>query len=88
MRYEIAPWWRVVPYQQVISERDGSLYTVLNVDITCWPHVVTALDPAGRAVLRTVDSWANAYLAIPEEPEALATIARYFTIEGLEIIDG
>jgi hypothetical protein len=84
MRFEIVPWWRVVPYQQVISERDGSLHTVLNVDITRWPHVVTASDPAGRIVVRMIDSNANAHLAVPEEPEALAAIARHFTIEGME----
>jgi hypothetical protein len=84
MRFEIVPWWRVVPYRQVISERDGALYTVLNIDISRCPHVVTAFDPAGRITVRTVDPNANAYLAIPEEPEALAVIARYFTIEGME----
>jgi hypothetical protein len=84
MRFEIVPWWRVVPYQQVISERDGSLHTVLNVDITRYPHVVTAFDSAGRITVRTVDPSANAYLAVPEEPEALAAIARHFTIEGME----
>jgi hypothetical protein len=84
VRFEIVPWWRVVPYQQVISERDGSLHTVLNVDITRYPHVVTAFDPAGRITVRTVDPNANAYLAVPEESEALATIAHYFVIEGME----
>jgi hypothetical protein len=84
MRLEIVPWWRAALYQQVVSERDGALYTVLNIDISRCPHVVTASDSAGRITVRAVDTWANAYLAVPEEPEALATIARHFTIEGME----
>jgi hypothetical protein len=82
------PWYRVEPYSQVFSEIDAQLYTVLNVDTSCLPHLVTAVDPFGKIVMRTVEPWSNAHTVHPSnEGEAIVNLAQKFDIEGATTIN-
>lgn len=75
-------WRQIPPFTQIIA-RDGLAYTLLAV--TPCGTCATLLDAKRQIVAYPIGSGEVAVIAIPDLSDALVTIARVFTIEGMSV---